>query len=307
MAGDWIPIRTDLSDHPKTLRIAQQLRKSTDEVVGLLVRFWSWVQQHTDSGRLEGITVELAALGAKVPARFLEVLVDVDWLVVADPDLLIPEFPRWFSGAAKRRLRDAARKRAVRKMSTSCPQNVRKMSAQMRTIGEERRGKEKKKVPPDGGSRLGSRPPPAESPTNSQIDQAVGTPESPGLREMSAQSQEAAAVARAIERLTAAWNALEGVPAIRSWSESRRRQIRVRLRDPTWLDQALEAVRRISDIPFLCGQNDRGWRANIDWLLRPDSVTKILEGQYKGAAHGRRQTDNAARYRHESGRPVEAL
>lgn len=150
MAGDWIPIRTDIPNHPKTLRIAQQLRKTPDEVVGLLVRFWSWVQQHTDSGRLEGMSIELCALGAGVPSKFLESLVSVDWLVVADPDLLIPEFPRWFSGAAKRRLRDAARKRAirgnngrpqsVRNLSAHCPQNVRSDADKMRTTGQDRKG-----------------------------------------------------------------------------------------------------------------------------------------------------------------------
>lgn len=137
MAGDWIPVRTDLPDNPKTLRIAQRLRKSTDEVVGLLVRFWAWVQQHTETGRLEGISIELCALGARVPSSFLEALVDVGWLVTSGPDLLIPEFPRWFSGAAKRRLRDAARKRAVRSVSAKCPQNVRTNADKKRTTGEE--------------------------------------------------------------------------------------------------------------------------------------------------------------------------
>jgi len=37
----------------------------------------------------------------------------------------------------------------------------------------------------------------------------------------------------------------------------------------------------IPDSPFLLGENDRGWRADIDWFLRPDSVTRILEGKYR--------------------------
>jgi len=32
----------------------------------------------------------------------------------------------------------------------------------------------------------------------------------------------------------------------------------------------------------LLGENDRAWTATIDWFLRPDSVDKILEGQYLG-------------------------
>jgi hypothetical protein len=30
------------------------------------------------------------------------------------------------------------------------------------------------------------------------------------------------------------------------------------------------------------GNNDRGWKATIDWFLQPDSVVRIMEGWYKG-------------------------
>ena len=39
-------------------------------------------------------------------------------------------------------------------------------------------------------------------------------------------------------------------------------------------------MKQIPDCPFLVGDNDKGWRADLDWFLRPDSVTKILEGKY---------------------------
>ena len=32
--------------------------------------------------------------------------------------------------------------------------------------------------------------------------------------------------------------------------------------------------------PFLCGENDRGWRANIDFFLQAKSSTKLMEGAY---------------------------
>ena len=35
---------------------------------------------------------------------------------------------------------------------------------------------------------------------------------------------------------------------------------------------------------FLTGGNERGWRANIDWLLRPDNFTRVLEGAYDDRA-----------------------
>lgn len=37
---------------------------------------------------------------------------------------------------------------------------------------------------------------------------------------------------------------------------------------------------KVATSPFCAGENDRGWRANIDWMLRPDTATKVLEGFY---------------------------
>ena len=85
----------------------------------------------------------------------------------------------------------------------------------------------------------------------------------------------------AINAIEQAWNAVSGLIAIRQWSEQRKQRLRTRLRDPTWLDKALAAIQQIPECPFLLGDNDRGWRADIDWFLKPDSVTRILEGKYR--------------------------
>lgn len=40
---------------------------------------------------------------------------------------------------------------------------------------------------------------------------------------------------------------------------------------------------KISKDDFCMGNNDRGWKATIDWALRPKSVIKMLEGGYVNA------------------------
>jgi hypothetical protein len=82
------------------------------------------------------------------------------------------------------------------------------------------------------------------------------------------------------DRITQAWNAVRGITPVRKWSEERKRRLRARLRDPTWLDDAMKAIALIPERPFLLGDNERGWRADIEWFLRPDSVSKVLEGKY---------------------------
>ena len=41
-----------------------------------------------------------------------------------------------------------------------------------------------------------------------------------------------------------------------------------------------EAIQKIPDCSFLCGDNERGWKANLGWFLKPDSVSKLIEEEY---------------------------
>jgi len=41
-----------------------------------------------------------------------------------------------------------------------------------------------------------------------------------------------------------------------------------------------EALAAIERSKFLCGENDRGWRADFDFLLQPKTFTKLIEGCY---------------------------
>jgi hypothetical protein len=44
----------------------------------------------------------------------------------------------------------------------------------------------------------------------------------------------------------------------------------------------IEIIERIKKSPFCSGQNDRGWKANFDFLIRPNTRFKVLEGTYDG-------------------------
>lgn len=62
----------------------------------------------------------------------------------------------------------------------------------------------------------------------------------------------------------------------------RRDKLKRRLKDyfDNDLEQWDEYLITITSRPFLCGQNDRGWRADFAFALRPESILKILEGGY---------------------------
>lgn len=64
----------------------------------------------------------------------------------------------------------------------------------------------------------------------------------------------------------------------------RRKALATRLRDKSWDWQA--ACEKIPQSKFLNGGSDSGWKINFDWFLQPDSVAKIIEGQYDDRGSG---------------------
>jgi hypothetical protein len=77
------------------------------------------------------------------------------------------------------------------------------------------------------------------------------------------------------------WNSNCGdLPKAASVSEARFKKLRQRRQDSFWVSNFEAAVGRILRSDFCTGKNDRGWKADFDWMLQPDVVTKIMEGKY---------------------------
>lgn len=84
----------------------------------------------------------------------------------------------------------------------------------------------------------------------------------------------------------AAWNAVRAFAQVRDLTGTRLKHFQARARNAGWARDWRPALDRAAGSAFCCGSNDRGWRATVDWFLRPDTVTKILEGVYDRAGKG---------------------
>ena len=91
--------------------------------------------------------------------------------------------------------------------------------------------------------------------------------------------------------ILAIWNQVEGITKARAMTKDRERSAKARIRESFFRDHWKEAIERIKASSFCRGQNDRGWKADIDWFLRPGTATKLIEGKY----------DN----RHSPGKPTQ--
>jgi len=93
----WIPIRVDLHSTPEVVRLARLSNRGVDEIVGLLVRFWSWASQNSSDGVLRGLQPMDVSLASNVPVEFLCAMSQAGWLCVdEDGTMRVPKFERWF-------------------------------------------------------------------------------------------------------------------------------------------------------------------------------------------------------------------
>lgn len=79
------------------------------------------------------------------------------------------------------------------------------------------------------------------------------------------------------------WNEMaerHDLPVAQRLTDARRRKLGARLKDCGGLDGWKAALAKVEATPGLLGANDRGWRADIDFLLQEKSFTKLMEGSY---------------------------
>ena len=77
------------------------------------------------------------------------------------------------------------------------------------------------------------------------------------------------------------WNEHRGsLSRAESFTEKRKKTSICRLKENPSKEYWMEIIKRISASSFCSGENDRGWKADLDFLLRPDTHIKVLEGKY---------------------------
>ncbi len=82
----------------------------------------------------------------------------------------------------------------------------------------------------------------------------------------------------------AAWNELAAAHAlahVEKITQPRRQGLTARLKECGGIDGWRETLALIPQSPFLLGENDRGWRADFDFVLIPRRFTKLREGGYQ--------------------------
>lgn len=69
------------------------------------------------------------------------------------------------------------------------------------------------------------------------------------------------------------------LPSVRTLSDKRKRDIKTRMKKYT-LDDFRKVFEKAEKSAFLRGENEKGFRATLDWLINEGNMAKVLDGNY---------------------------
>jgi hypothetical protein len=113
MANGWIVFDKALPSKPEISILSRTLGISRSDAVLACLLVWSWADENTTDGVLEGLGVEDVDYQARVKG-FGAAMVEAGWLQVDGRGLLFPNFDRWNTETAKQRLQKSQRQRQWR-------------------------------------------------------------------------------------------------------------------------------------------------------------------------------------------------
>ena len=99
----------------------------------------------------------------------------------------------------------------------------------------------------------------------------------------------------------------EHLPKIIKKTDKIKNKIKARWETFNSLEEWKKVFETTISIPFMIGNNQRGWRADLRWLIEnDDNPLKVLEGRYKEVSNGGhsgspRKTNEADRFKNPSG------
>ena len=143
MAGDWIKMRVCLQKSPQVIRLAGDLNKSKNEILGTLFALWCLADEHSQDGVIKfGIRHLDAELGI---AGFSEALISVGWLEpTGENSIRLVNFEEHNGQTARKRAADYGRIKATRAQAKRTDSAQKDIKNGLEKIREDKRREEVK-------------------------------------------------------------------------------------------------------------------------------------------------------------------
>jgi len=249
MAGDWIKVCHVTPDKPEVWKLAELLNMDPDAVLGKLMRIWIWADQQTIDGNATSVTLALLNRISGVTG-FAEAMLNdsVKWLKKDEEgNLLLPNFDNHNGETAKKRAqankRQARHRAGLGDCKTDLSRHCHAVSVTKASTREEKR---------------------REDNINTLSETKVSN---------SCPAQEIIGLYHKI---------LPELPAVRTWKNTDKRAKHLAAR---WKEseqhQTLDFwewfFTSVRNNPHWLGQNQRGWRANLEWLVNRTNFLTVAE------------------------------
>jgi hypothetical protein len=304
----WVSVHQTIEGH-KLRGLKKAVGCSECEAIGILTKLWLWGLDNTDkSGEILNADREdiadllTGSLSPKLkPLKIVEALITERWIDDTGGRLYLHDWPTWQSywfDYRERLEKDRLRKKSGKQCGNS-EENPRKLYGNSGDIPAQPNLIE---PTPDINSHEATSPlyprkgPDATEPfTGTSKDEPDGEQtsseaEATGKQKQSEPFREGPDTAEApadksdpvpYTKIMELYNrTCASFPKIQIIDGSRRKAVGARFKTYGNIDVFRTLFEKTEASSFLKGNNDRNWRADFDWLMKPNNTAKVLEGKY---------------------------
>jgi hypothetical protein len=255
--------------HRKTLRLIR--------LVGLegpvcVQRLWAHAAEFIPNGDLsdmDAIDIADAAEWKGEANSFLEIMIEQRWIDKKDGGLFLHDWEEHQTWVVKAPERREKAKKAASARWENCKENATSNATSMQ------------QAMLNNATSNAPSPSPLPSPTPKDITEVITSVVPPGTNGNKKADKVPSCPYKEILELYR-----EILPELRQieWNDDRATQMRVRWREKPerqnlgWWKWYFELVRQC---PWLMGENEKNWTADLDWLTGKKNMPKVLDGKYK--------------------------
>ncbi|MFP3153613.1 DUF4373 domain-containing protein [Lachnospiraceae bacterium ZAX-1] len=87
------------------------------------------------------------------------------------------------------------------------------------------------------------------------------------------------------------------LPKVATLSDARKNAIRIILSKGYSIGDLQSAFEKAEKSSFLKGENNNGWKASFDWLIKDANIAKVLDGNYQDRTDGRKGEEKRDEFR----------
>jgi len=283
-------MKRDALNHPKMLDLAARLDVNRAQAIGIVTLLFDFTSQYApqgDVGKHRDGAIARACEWMGSPVEFIDALVESGWIDKSENHRLrIHDWHEHCEQWVKLKLQKLnldflAEYRGQLPQGTA---NVRGLS-----IAE----------PIADRIAEGTAEPTAEASASRDLAYPSLAKPSPGpnlaypslAKPSQAEGESIAAIAAAPaghQDVLDAWNLAMGQSC--KMTSERSAALSQRLKDRFWSEHWREAIAKAAESSFCRGINDRGWQADFEWFIRPESAIKLIEGKYANRSKTHQQT-----------------